>query len=202
MIFFIISALAVNLPSAIDVMVPVVFPPGPGGAHAWPGVAHAGPTVAHAGPTVAHAGPVVAHAGPGVAGPVVAHAGPVVAHAGPVVAHAGPVVAHARPVVAHPGPGVANAGPAALLPVNILGDGDHGNDVTRPVVYATKSLPPASTDFVSRVWNDFEGTVMPFLGDVAKQAVRTNRDPTDIGVFDSVAIQKEILNGTYSKYQL
>ena len=117
--------------------------------------------------------------------------------AGPGVSPAGPGVAPAEPGVPLAGPGVA----PAHLQVNLLADADPGNAVPRPVVYATKSLPPASTDFVSRVWNDFEGTVMPFLGDVAKQAVRTNRDPKDIGVFDSVTIQKEILNGTYSKYQ-
>jgi hypothetical protein len=61
-------------------------------------------------------------------------------------------------------------------------------------------LPPASVDFTSKVWNDFEGTVMPYLGGVAQEAVRTNKDPMNIGKFDSVKIQNEILDGTYSEY--
>jgi predicted secreted protein len=55
-------------------------------------------------------------------------------------------------------------------------------------------------DFVSQVWNNFGGTVLPLCGGVAQEAVRTNRDPIEIGDYDSVVIQKEILASTHSKF--
>ena len=61
------------------------------------------------------------------------------------------------------------------------------------------SLPPAATDFVSEVWNNFSSTVLPLCGAMAQEAVRANRDPKEIGEYDSVIIQKDILESTYSK---
>jgi hypothetical protein len=34
---------------------------------------------------------------------------------------------------------------------------------------------------------------------VAREAVRANKDPVEIGSYDAVKIQNEILEGTYSK---
>ena len=99
---------------------------------------------------------------------------------------AGLAPAHAPAALAAPAP--AAPGPDIVEP--------------RPALRSVQppGLPPACVDFVSNVWNNFETTVMPFLGGLAKQAVRTNKDPSDIGAYDSVKIQDEILNGTYSKY--
>jgi len=44
--------------------------------------------------------------------------------------------------------------------------------------------------------------VMPYLGGVARNAVLNNRDPKELGDFDSVKIQKEILEATCSKFLL
>jgi hypothetical protein len=60
--------------------------------------------------------------------------------------------------------------------------------------------PPASVDFVSSVWNSFSETVLPLISSVAREAVRTNKDPVSLSNYDSVKIQNEILEGTYSKY--
>jgi hypothetical protein len=60
-------------------------------------------------------------------------------------------------------------------------------------------LPPASIDFVSQVWNNFEHSVIPFLGGMAKDAVQLNRDPKEMRSSDSYQIQKEILEGIFSK---
>jgi len=101
-------------------------------------------------------------------------------------------------------PGVAgNIMPGAaanLLSRDILSSASHV--FAQSTVLPAPVLPPASIDFVSQVWNNFEGTVMTYLGAVAQQAVRTNRDPKELGNFDSVAIQKEILAGLYSKLNL
>jgi hypothetical protein len=51
----------------------------------------------------------------------------------------------------------------------------------------------------TKVWNSFSETVMPLLGSVAREAVRANKDPVEIGSYDAVKIQNEILEGTYSK---
>jgi hypothetical protein len=70
------------------------------------------------------------------------------------------------------------------------------------VGHAVPSLgpPPATVDLVSQVWNNFSTTVLPLCGGVAQEAVRTNRDPLEIGEFESVMIQKEILQSVYGKY--
>jgi hypothetical protein len=71
--------------------------------------------------------------------------------------------------------------------------------VLRPVAPVT-GPPPASVDFLSNVWNNFDVTIMPLLGGVAQEAVKTNKDPLEIGDYESVKIQTEILESTYSKY--
>ncbi len=60
--------------------------------------------------------------------------------------------------------------------------------------------PPASVDFVSQVWNNFGAIVLPLCGSVAQEAVRTNRDPLEIGEHDCVLIQKDIISSTIRKY--
>jgi hypothetical protein len=79
-----------------------------------------------------------------------------------------------------------------------------GHTATRGGHAATASRalgpPPASVDFVSQVWNNFGATVLPLCGGVAQEAVRTNRDPLEIGEHDSVLIQKDIISSTIRKY--
>ena len=110
----------------------------------------------------------------------------------------GPAFLVTDPTVIAPDPAGLVPGPPAHVPAA------PGPDIVepRPALRSVQppSLPAACVDFVSNVWNNFETTVMPFLGGLAKQAVRTNKDPSEIGAYDSVKIQDEILNGTYSKY--
>ncbi len=61
------------------------------------------------------------------------------------------------------------------------------------------AVPPASVNFVSLVWNNFESSVMPFLSNETRSAVRANRDPKEIGNFESKKMQDEILEGLHSK---
>lgn len=165
-------------------------------APAVPGLAPAVVGIAHAVPGLAPAVVGITHAVPGLAPsvPSLAPSVPSLANTVPGLApaHTVPGLNFTRSGLAHTVPDVPLSSLTGLAPT--------------PAVYATKSvpptvLPPAAVDFVSKVWNNFEETVMPFLGGVAKEAVKTNRDPLDIGDYDSVKIQTEILEGTYSKYQ-
>ncbi len=120
----------------------------------------------------------------------------------------GPALLVTDPTVIAPDPAGLVPGPPAHVPAALAAPAHvpaaPGPDIVepRPALRSVQppGLPPACVDFVSNVWNSFETTVMPFLGGLAKQAVRTNKDPSDIGAYDSVKIQDEILNGTYSKY--
>ena len=53
----------------------------------------------------------------------------------------------------------------------------------------------------SQIWNNFGTTVLPLCDSVAQEAVRDNKDPKEIGEFESVEIQKAIFESTYSKYR-
>jgi hypothetical protein len=61
------------------------------------------------------------------------------------------------------------------------------------------SVPPAAVDFVDKVWNSFQETIVPRLGGDAREAVILNKDPADIGNFESVKIQSNILDSVYSE---
>jgi hypothetical protein len=60
-------------------------------------------------------------------------------------------------------------------------------------------VPPASVDFVAKVWENFHETIMPMLGAEARQAVISNKDPLEMGNFEALKIQTVILESVYSK---
>jgi hypothetical protein len=172
-----------------------------------------GPSMLGPGPTMLGPAPDMLATGPAVVGlcPTVLPPGPALAYPG--LAINAPVLGTNVPSihVAAPGLGLSAHGAARTVASiapdqihNVVGPPTSGPSVMKnvPVIFATKSIavPPASVDFVSNVWNNFEETVMPLLGGVAQQAVRENKDPVDIGNYDSVKIQTEILECTYSKY--
>jgi hypothetical protein len=78
---------------------------------------------------------------------------------------------------------------------------DQADPVAEHAASVVLGPPPATVDFVSQVWNSFDATVLPLCGGVAQEAVRTNRDPLEIGDYAAVKIQTEILENTYSKYR-
>jgi hypothetical protein len=122
---------------------------------------------------------------------------------GPVARAHGPSTTVPSPAALMPGFNVAvpvarGTAPATIVSgINLVPPAeapaaDPVNDLTGP--------PPASVDFVSSVWNSFNETVLPLISSVAREAVRTNKDPVSLSNYDSVKIQNEILEGTYSKY--
>jgi len=110
-----------------------------------------------------------------------------------------PAVGHADTGVGVADTGVANAGTGGGQTTTGGTGGGHtatggGHTATGGGHAATASRalgpPPASVDFVSQVWNNFGATVLPLCGGVAQEAVRTNRDPLEIGEHDSVLLYR------------
>jgi len=116
------------------------------------------------------------------------------------VVNAGTGAGHTATRAGTAGTGGGPAGPGGMGVANAgTGAGPAG---TGPAATASRVLgpPPASVDFVSQVWNNFGATVLPLCGGVAQEAVRTNRDPLEIGEHDSVLIQKDIIASTIRKF--
>lgn len=61
-------------------------------------------------------------------------------------------------------------------------------------------MPPACVDFVAMVWERFGDSVLPKLGAEARDSVLTNKDPAEMGPYEAVKIQNQILEAVYSKY--
>jgi hypothetical protein len=50
------------------------------------------------------------------------------------------------------------------------------------------------------VWERFGDSVLPKLGAEARDSVLTNKDPAEMGPYEAVKIQNQILEAVYSKY--
>lgn len=68
-----------------------------------------------------------------------------------------------------------------------------------PAPSAVIGVPPACVDFTSMMWKNIGDTVMPLLGSESKAAVIANTDPAELGPYDSVKIQTDIIESAYSK---